>query len=175
MADLQRSHAARKSPNLRLASERPHERRSAGARLSLASAALPADLVEIRIQIESEGGLVEARRQSRLLAARCGFPAADRALIAAMVSELARNILLFAAAGVLSVRLVEDGRRRGIRITAEDRGPGIGDLRRVLQEGFSTAGRPGLGLSGVKWLSDEFEIMSGPGRGTTVLVGKWRS
>ncbi len=90
------------------------------------------------------------------------------------MSELARNILLYAAPGDIQVKVVEENQRVGILITASDSGPGIADVRRALCDGYSTSGRLGMGLPGVKRLSDEFDIACGPNRGTTVVVRKWR-
>ena len=119
--------------------------------------------------------MVEARRQSRLLAGRAGFRETDRAVIAAIVSELGRNILLYGAAGEIAVAVIELEQRVGVRIDAHDEGPGIPDIGRAMRDGYSSVGRLGLGLPGVRRLADEFEITSAPGRGTRVVVTKWRS
>jgi len=132
-------------------------------------------MVEVRVRLRSEQGLIEARRQSRQLAARGGFRVTDRAIVAAIVSELGRNILLYAVHGEIVVRLVEENERIGILISASDTGPGIADLARALRDGYSTSGRLGMGLPGVRRLADEFEIVCGQPRGTTVVVRKWRS
>ena len=140
----------------------------------VAGLSLAPGMVEVRVQVEGEEGLVEARRQSRELASRGGFGDADRAMIAAMVSELGRNILRHASRGEISLALIKLHRRVGLRITAQDRGPGIADLGRVLRTGGSAGDRPGIGLAGVKRLADDFEITSAPWRGTVVVAGKWR-
>ena len=138
-------------------------------------AALAPDLVQVMVRLGSEGGLVEARRQSRLLAVRAGFRETDRAVIAAIVSELGRNILLYGAGGEIAVAVIELEQRVGVRIDAHDEGPGIPDIGRAMRDGYSSVGRLGLGLPGVRRLADEFEITSAPGRGTRVVVTKWRS
>jgi serine/threonine-protein kinase RsbT len=56
---------------------------------------------------------------------------------------------------------------------AHDNGPGIPDVHRALQDGYSTSRSLGLGLPGVRRLMDEFEISSAVNRGTTVTVKKW--
>jgi serine/threonine-protein kinase RsbT len=136
---------------------------------------LAPDLVEVLVRLDCEGGLIEARRQSRDLAARAGFRETDRAVIAAIVSELGRNILLYGSAGEIAVAVIELEQRIGVRIAASDEGPGIPDIGRAMRDGYSSAGRVGLGLPGVRRLADEFEISSAPGRGTRVVVTKWRS
>ena len=136
---------------------------------------LAPDLVAVQVRLACEGGLVEARRQSRHLAARAGFRETDRAVIAAIVSELGRNILLYGSSGEITVAVIALEQRIGVRIAAYDNGPGIADVGRAMRDGYSTTGRLGLGLPGVRRLADEFEISSAPGRGTRVVVTKWRS
>jgi serine/threonine-protein kinase RsbT len=103
-----------------------------------------------------------------------GFTSTDLALIATAISELARNIILYANSGEILLSVVENGSRRGLKVVARDDGPGIPDIERALEEGFSTSRSLGLGLSGVRRLMDEFDIVSEIGNGTTVTVKKWR-
>jgi serine/threonine-protein kinase RsbT len=126
-----------------------------------------------RVPIGSDGDILTARGQGRALAARLGFSPSDLALIATTISELARNILSYAGAGEIVVQAICDGHKRGIIVIARDSGPGIPDVRKALQDGYSTSGGLGLGLPGLRRLMDEFEIVSEPGRGTTVTVRKW--
>lgn len=126
------------------------------------------------MRIDSEEGLIEARRQSRNLARRGGFREADRAIVAAIVSELARNILRYAACGDMAMKLVDEDGRVGICIAAQDQGPGIPNVDNALRDGFSTSGRLGVGLPGVRRLADDFQIQAGAGGGTTVRVRRWR-
>ena len=128
---------------------------------------------EITLAITSTRDIVTARQQGRLLVSRLGFAPADATLVATAVSELARNIVLYAQHGEIVFRPLEDSGRPGIRVVARDHGPGIPDLQRALQGGYSTSGGLGLGLRGVKRLMDEFEIVSAAGAGTTVCVAKW--
>ena len=95
-------------------------------------------------------------------------------MVVTAVSELARNALLYAEAGDITVSLVQQDDKHGVSIVAKDNGPGIADIPQALQDGFSTAGRLGLGLPGVKRLMDDFEICSAPGMGTTVIARKWK-
>jgi serine/threonine-protein kinase RsbT len=96
-------------------------------------------------------------------------------VIAAAVSEIARNILMYAKRGEIRFQVVNDGDRCGLVAVAVDRGPGIADVELALQEGHSTAGGLGLGLPGAKRLMDEFDIVSAVGLGTTITMKKWRS
>jgi serine/threonine-protein kinase RsbT len=129
---------------------------------------------DVRVQIDSDRAIVEARQRGRELADHAGFGVTDLAIIATAISELARNALRYATRGEIAVRLVEDGSRRGITIIASDDGPGISNVGQALQDGFSTSGSLGLGLPGVKRLMDEFDIESQIGRGTVVTAKKWK-
>ncbi len=103
-----------------------------------------------------------------------GFSSTDLTLIATAISELARNIVLYAKSGEIHLSSIEHGDKRGIAVVARDEGPGIPDIRRALQDGYSTSRSLGLGLPGVRRLMDEFEIVSEVNRGTRVTVKKWR-
>ena len=127
----------------------------------------------LSVSIKNESDLVAARVQGRDLAKEIGFKAYDQTLISTAISELARNILLYAGSGTVVVAMVREALREGIRVQALDRGPGIEDLQVVQREGYSTSGGLGMGLSGVQRLMDEFSIRSEPGKGTTVEVLKW--
>jgi serine/threonine-protein kinase RsbT len=106
---------------------------------------------------------------------RAGLGPADRARVMTAASELARNIVKYAGRGSLTVRSLKDGRRSGLEIVAEDRGPGIADVEAALTDHFSTGGTLGLGLPGVRRMMDEFEMRTAPGAGTRVAVRKWAS
>jgi serine/threonine-protein kinase RsbT len=182
MADPLRIDLAQKGRALRLAARRnvarPEVRRRAPVTREeplLESATLVPDTLEVRVLVDGEQGLIEARRQGRELASRGGFRVTDRAVVAAIVSELGRNILLYATAGEISLKLIQENERIGMLISARDSGPGIPDLGRALRDGFSTSGRLGIGLPGVRRLADEFDIGCAPGCGTAVSVRKWRS
>src|SRR5258707_12014813 len=130
-------------------------------------------LQETVVAIRSDGDIVAARQQGRSLAAAIGFTATDATLIATAISELARNILLYAGEGEVMMRRVEISLRKGIVICARDKGPGIRSIEDALRDGYSTSGGLGLGLPGVKRLMDEFAIESELGQGTMVTVKKW--
>ena len=129
---------------------------------------------ESRIAIESDADVVTARQKARELAAALELSSTDQTLLATAISEVARNITTYAQRGEVAVAIVEDnGGRRGIRVVARDDGPGIEDVERALQDGYTTGGGLGIGLPGARRLVDEFAIDSVPGRGTTVTLVKW--
>lgn len=125
--------------------------------------------------IRSDLDIVIARTLARDTAKALGFGAIDQARIATAVSELARNIFLYAGNGNITVREIEKNGRIGIEIVCEDQGPGIPDIDLVLQDGYSTSRGMGMGLPGAKRLMDEFDIRSKEGEGTTILCRKWRT
>lgn len=130
-------------------------------------------MLERRIGIQTDADIVRAREVGRELAGALPFNAGDLTIIAAAISELARNIFSYAGGGEIRVTVVERGGHRGICIVAEDQGPGIHNTTLALQDGFSTAGRLGLGLAGVRRLMDQFELRSDVGLGTAVTLVKW--
>lgn len=125
------------------------------------------------VQITSAADIVTARQHGRELAAQIGFSGSDLTVIATAISELARNILEYAKTGTITVVQTQRGSRIGIHIIARDEGPGIRDVARALQDGYSTGKGLGLGLPGVKRLMDDFEVVSVAGQGTTVTARKW--
>jgi serine/threonine-protein kinase RsbT len=128
---------------------------------------------ETRIAIASDLDIIRARQTGRTEAAKLGFSSTDLTLIATAISELARNIVMYAKEGEIIVRIVRSVDKQGIVVIARDNGPGIADARLTLQDGFSTSRSLGLGLPGVRRLMDEFEIESQVGQGTVVIAKKW--
>ena len=126
------------------------------------------------LTISAEGDVVAARQAARTLAAKIGFSTTDQTIIATAVSEITRNILEHANRGELVLGRVQKGDEQGISIVAGDQGPGIADISLAMQDGYSTKGELGLGLSGAKRLMDEFDIISEAGKGTTVTMKKWK-
>ena len=129
---------------------------------------------ELRVAINSDQDIVMARQKGRAMAMELGFSAGDATLIAAAISELARNIVSYAGRGEILLKPARGPNLTGIGIVARDEGPGIRDIPQALRDGFSTSGSLGIGLPGVKRLMDDFEINSVPGRGTMVAVKKWK-
>ncbi len=128
---------------------------------------------QMSVPIDSDSDIIVARQKGRALAAELGFSPTDVVRIATAISELARSVLSFAATGEIRLEALNCRNRRGIAITATDRGPGIADVERAMQGADSTSGRLGLGLPGVRRLMDEFGIESAVGQGTTVSATKW--
>lgn len=125
------------------------------------------------IPIRSDGDVVVAREAGRAMAGDLGFRRSELVLVTTAISEVARNIVRHAGEGSVELAVVRDGVRVGIRIVARDHGPGIEDLERALEIGFSTARGLGLGLPACQTLMDRFDISSAPGAGTTVDMTKW--
>jgi len=125
------------------------------------------------IAIANEADIVTARQRGRELAATLGFSRTDQTMIALAISEIARNIVSYAQRGRVMLRRVDEGNRRGVEVIAEDQGPGIADIELAMRDGYSTARSLGVGLPGTKRVMDEFELVSAPGRGTTVTMKKW--
>lgn len=130
-------------------------------------------LDELHVPIARDSDVVTARLVGRELAARVGFTGSDLTIIATAISEIARNIVVYATPGEMVFEAVDDRGRRGIMIIGRDTGPGIPDITRAMRDGFSTGKSLGLGLPGAKRLMDEFEIVSQVERGTTVTMKKW--
>ncbi|KYG89616.1 anti-sigma regulatory factor [Metasolibacillus sp. FSL H7-0170] len=125
------------------------------------------------VNITTEWDIVTAREIGRNEAKRIGFDTVNQARITTVISELARNIYLYASVGTITIEKIEEDGKIGLAITATDQGPGIEDVRTVMQDGFSTSGSIGAGLPGVKRLMDDIEIQSQLEEGTTVRVKKW--
>jgi serine/threonine-protein kinase RsbT len=131
-------------------------------------------LNEVRIPITADVDIVTARQQGRVQAQRGGFDGTELTVISTAISEIARNILDYAARGEIVIRIVNDGVKVGVVVIASDEGPGIANLSLALQDGYSTGRGLGLGLPGARRLMDEFEIVSSPGQGTLITMKKWR-
>ena len=124
--------------------------------------------------IRSSDDIVKVRQITRELALMQSFSLVDQTKIVTAASELARNTLEHGRGGEVRVQALQEGVRRGVRLTFTDQGPGIADLERALRDGFTTGGGMGLGLSGSKRLVNEFDIESEVGRGTTVIIARWK-
>jgi serine/threonine-protein kinase RsbT len=128
---------------------------------------------EAQTDILSAQDVLTARRMVRCGAIALGFDSPDATLLAAAISEVARNIIDHANAGEVMMRIVTTGGRRGLKIVARDQGPGIPDVAHATQYGNSGRAGLGVGLPGAKLLVDEFDIISRAGCGTTVTMTKW--
>jgi serine/threonine-protein kinase RsbT len=134
---------------------------------------MPVLLSEER-QIRQPEDVVVVRQLVRQKAVELGFNLVDQTKLVTAASELARNTLQYGGGGTLLLESLVEGFRRGLRLTFEDQGPGIADIEQAMRDGFSTAGGLGLGLSGARRLSSEFQIDSRVGEGTRVSITRWR-
>ena len=125
------------------------------------------------ISVINDEDVILARQRVRMQAQETGFSLLNQTRLVTAVSELARNIVVHSKGGKVSVFKTRAGDKTGLKVVFEDKGPGIPDIERALQEGFSTVGSMGIGLKGAKRLVDEFDIKSFPGKGTTVTIIKW--
>ncbi|MGH8936434.1 MAG: anti-sigma regulatory factor [Acidimicrobiia bacterium] len=127
------------------------------------------------IRVAADADMVTARQKGRELALQLGFSSTDATLVATAISEVARNILSYAGEGEIELATDNQRQETGLVVIARDRGPGIENLRRAMEDGYSTSRGLGVGLPGARRLMDEFQIVSEPGKGTTVTMKKWRS
>ncbi len=138
------------------------------------SAARPAGTPVWEIRIDKEADIVEVRQRARELAKSNGFDQFAVAALTTAASELSRNVWVHAGKGIARITVLRNGNKVGIELEFVDQGPGIADLERALAGGFSTANSLGLGLSGTKRLVDEFSVDTESGRGTTIVIRKWK-
>ncbi len=131
---------------------------------------MPAETLPIAVSDD----VVRARQLVRARAVEAGFGLVDQTKIITAASELARNTLDYGGGGVMHVEMLQNGARRGVRLTFEDQGPGIADVDLALTDGYTSGSGLGLGLSGARRLSNEFEIHSVPGEGTRVTIARWK-
>ena len=124
--------------------------------------------------IRSPEDVVLVRQLVRSKSIEHGFGLVDQTKLVTAASELARNTLDYGGGGVMLLELLNDGARKGVRLTFADEGPGIADIERAMRDGFTTGGGLGLGLGGAKRLSNEFTIASEPGKGTRITITRWR-
>lgn len=127
----------------------------------------------VTILIEKETDIVTARQVGRNMSRQLGFGTIMQSRIATSISELARNIFMYAQTGTITIETVELDEKIGLKMTAQDEGPGIADLRKALEDGYTTSGALGAGLPGVRRMMDDFQMESTWGKGTRVVVIKW--
>lgn len=126
------------------------------------------------VPIRTSDDVVRIRQEVRRRAVEAGLGLVDQTKIVTAASELARNTLDYGGGGTMQIEILQNGARRGVRLAFRDEGPGIGDIEQALTDGHTTGKGLGLGLGGAKRLSNEFEILSAPGKGTTVIIARWR-
>jgi serine/threonine-protein kinase RsbT len=126
------------------------------------------------LNIRSSADVVSVRQAARALAERVGFSLVDQTKLVTAASELARNTIDYGGGGSVRLELVENGVRRGVRLTFEDQGPGIPDLALALKDGYTSGNGLGLGLGGARRLVNDFTIESSPGAGTRIMIARWK-
>ena len=126
------------------------------------------------LPIRQEEDVVRVRQAVRHWAVELGFSLVEQTKIVTASSELARNTVIYGGGGVVHLEMLNDGSRRGLRLSFEDEGPGIADPQQALKDGYTTGTGLGLGLGGARRLMDEFAISSEVGKGTRVTIAKWK-
>jgi serine/threonine-protein kinase RsbT len=124
--------------------------------------------------VRSDEDVVRIRQVTRQWALDLAFSLVDQTKIVTAASELARNTLIHGGGGAARLEELREGPRRGLRLTFEDKGPGIPDVAQALRDGYTTGTGLGLGLGGARRLASEFEIHSAPGQGTRVRITRWK-
>jgi serine/threonine-protein kinase RsbT len=124
--------------------------------------------------IRVENDVVMVRQRARAVASATGLGLVDVTKLVTATSELARNTLIYGGGGDVLIESLQDGVRKGVRLTFEDQGPGIPDIAKAMTDGWTSGNGMGLGLSGAKRLSNEFELVTAPGQGTRVMIARWK-
>lgn len=126
------------------------------------------------LAVKTSDDIVRARQTVRSWAVEMNFSLVDQTKLVTAASELARNMHVYGGGGTLRLEMLDNGSRRGLRMTFEDQGPGIADPELAIKDGYSTGEGMGLGLGGAKRLMNEFELNSRVGEGTSVTAIKWK-
>lgn len=127
------------------------------------------------LDVRTAEDVVKVRQEVRNRTAAVGFSLVDQTKFVTAASEIARNTIDHGGGGLARIETVVATGRRGVRLTFEDQGPGIVDIKLAMQDGYSTGGGLGMGLPGSKRLSNEFSVESSPGKGTKVTLVRWKS
>ncbi|MEP6694807.1 MAG: anti-sigma regulatory factor [Chloroflexota bacterium] len=136
---------------------------------------MSSEQIDLRVPIDGEDSIIAARQRARQLAQSLGFGVVDQSRIATAVSELARNVVRYATGGKGEARIrpLSEG-KGGIEVVVSDEGPGIADVGQALGDGYTSGRGLGMGLPGTRRLMDEMQVDSAVGRGTIVMIRKWR-
>ena len=127
------------------------------------------------MKIEKEQDVVPFRNRVKEYAVKIGMSLVNQTKLITAASELVRNMLKYANGGVVLIEVISQGRDNGIRLTFQDKGPGIADIALAMKDGYSSGKSLGIGLPGTKRLVNEFDIKSTVGTGTTVTIIKWKN
>jgi serine/threonine-protein kinase RsbT len=126
------------------------------------------------LSLGSQDDVVLVRQAVRTAAIAIGLNLVDQTKVVTAASELARNTVVHGGGGMARIETVHDGGKAGLRLTFEDKGPGIGDIEQAMRDGYTSGNGLGLGLGGAKRLSNEFHIESRLGSGTRVTITRWK-
>lgn len=126
------------------------------------------------VQVASNEAVVMVRQRVREFAVEARLSLVDQTKLVTAASELARNMVVYGGGGTVLLEQLDADGRPGVRVTFEDRGPGIADIEQAMRDGFTSGGGLGLGLGGSKRLVHEFELHSEPGKGTTIAITRWK-
>src|SRR5688500_12925003 len=126
------------------------------------------------LPIAADDDIVRVRQRVRDWAVALGFRLVDQTKLVTAASELARHTLVYGLGGPLLLQSPVNENTRGLRLTFEDHGPGIADIELALKDGYTTGNGLGLGLSGARRLSQDFQLTSKPGEGTRIVIGRWK-
>jgi serine/threonine-protein kinase RsbT len=127
-----------------------------------------------RMEVKSADQVVNVRQSVREFALEARLSLVDQTKLITAASELARNMVVYGGGGTVIIEQLDQTGRSGVRVTFEDKGPGIADIAQALRDGYTSGSGLGLGLGGAKRLVNEFDIQSKPGEGTTVVIARWK-
>jgi serine/threonine-protein kinase RsbT len=128
-----------------------------------------------RLPLRTDADIVRMRQTVRAWAIEVSLSLVDQTKLVTAASELGRNTRIYGGGGDVTLEIVDNGDRRGVRLTFADKGPGIADVELALKDGYTSGGGLGLGLGGAKRLSNEFQIITAPGEGTSIIITRWKS
>jgi serine/threonine-protein kinase RsbT len=128
----------------------------------------------MELPLGRQDDVVSVRQAVRAMAVEIGMNLVDQTKIVTAASELSRNTFVYGGGGKVKLEIIHDTARRGVRLTFEDKGPGIANIEQAMRDGYTSGGGLGLGLGGSKRLSHEFAIESSPGQGTCVTITRWK-
>lgn len=127
------------------------------------------------LPVSNQDDVVTVRQAVRARAVEIGLSLVDQTKVVTAASELARNTVVHGGGGFARIEVLRDTGRRGLRLTFEDRGPGIPNIELAMKDGYTSGNGLGLGMGGAKRLSSEFQVDSKPGEGTRVTIVRWKS
>jgi serine/threonine-protein kinase RsbT len=128
-----------------------------------------------QLPLRTDADIVRMRQTVRAWAIEVSFSLVDQTKLVTAASELGRNTRIYGGGGDVTLEIVDQGDRRGVRLTFSDKGPGIADVELALKDGYTSGAGLGLGLGGAKRLSNEFQVITAPGEGTSVIITRWKS